>query len=336
MRLLHLTGEDLTALGTGSLVVLDHPAAFWIHGPGADTCLQGLLTNDVVRPGDGSLIYGALLTAKGAIVVDYWVIRAGGGFLLLADAAGRDPSVDLFRRQLPPRLARTTDLTGRVAVLWVLGPADAAERDAIGLLTAQGWAGSAQALAPGRAVCLTSGEDKLWLARAPATAPFSALVAGPAAVIEALGASLLALGHRPGSFAQLHVARVLAGFPTLGAEIGERTLPQEVRYDDIDGVSYDKGCYVGQETVARIHFRGHPNWVLRGVEPIAAPTPADSHDETLTADGKTVGRLTTLVAPDGTPRFGLASVRREIEVGAELASGIGPVRVVQLPFPKPA
>jgi hypothetical protein len=72
------------------------------------------------------------------------------------------------------------------------------------------------------------------------------------------------------------------------------------------------------------------------VEPIAAPTPADSHDETLTADGKTVGRLTTLVAPDGTPRFGLASVRREIEVGAELASGIGPVRVVQLPFPKPA
>jgi folate-binding protein YgfZ len=128
---------------------------------------------------------------------------------------------------------------------------------------------------------------------------------------------------------------VLAGFPTLGSEIGERTLPQEVRYDDIGGVSYDKGCYVGQETVARIHFRGHPNWVLRGLEPIDSATQADGDDEALTADGKTVGRITTIVAPDGTPRFGLASVRKEIEVGAELASGFGPVRVVALPFPKP-
>ena len=336
MRLLHLTEEDLTAVRTASLVVLDHPAAFWIHGPGADTCLQGLLTNDVIKPGDGRMIYGALLTAKGAIVVDYWVIRSAGGFLLLADAAGREPSLDLFRRQLPPRLARTTDLTGRVAVLWLLGPSDAAQRAAVDLLTAQGWSGPPLPADAGAAVCLTSGDDTLRIARAPAAAPFSAVVAGPATVVEALGGSLVSRGHRPGSFAQLRVARVLAGFPSLGAEIGERTLPQEVRYDEIGGVSYDKGCYVGQETVARIHFRGHPNWVLRGVELVAADTAGGDPDEALTADGKTVGRLTSLVAPDGTPRFGLASVRREVEGGAELTSGFGTVRVVELPFPAPA
>ena len=63
----------------------------------------------------------------------------------------------------------------------------------------------------------------------------------------------------------MQAARILAGWPALGAEIDERTLPQEVRYDEIGGVSYTKGCYTGQETVARLHFRGHPNRELRGL-----------------------------------------------------------------------
>ena len=76
---------------------------------------------------------------------------------------------------------------------------------------------------------------------------------------------LVAAGARPGDEGDHHAARILAGWPALGAEIDERTLPQEVRYDEIGGVSYTKGCYTGQETVARLHFRGHPNRELRGL-----------------------------------------------------------------------
>ena len=76
---------------------------------------------------------------------------------------------------------------------------------------------------------------------------------------------LVAAGARPGDEGDHQAARILAGWPALGAEIDGRTLPQEVRYDEIGGVSYTKGCYTGQETVARLHFRGHPNRELRGL-----------------------------------------------------------------------
>ena len=85
------------------------------------TYLQGLLTNDLDKPGDGSLVYGALLTPKGMIVVDAWVLRQGDMFTLIVPPSGRAAALDLFTRQLPPRLARTTDLSGQATVAWLLG-----------------------------------------------------------------------------------------------------------------------------------------------------------------------------------------------------------------------
>jgi glycine cleavage system aminomethyltransferase T len=72
---LTLERERLAEVRHGAVVVTTEPAVFRVQGPGALTCLQGLLTNDLVKPGDNSLVYGALLTPKGALVVDYWVIR---------------------------------------------------------------------------------------------------------------------------------------------------------------------------------------------------------------------------------------------------------------------
>lgn len=92
----------LERLRRGAVLVVGEPAVFWVEGPGALPCLQGLLTNDLDKPGDHSLVYGALLTPKGAIVVDYWVFREPERFVLIAPVEGRLPSQDLFRRQLPP------------------------------------------------------------------------------------------------------------------------------------------------------------------------------------------------------------------------------------------
>jgi len=94
-------------------------------------------------------------------------------------------------------------------------------------------------------------------------------------------------------------------------------------------VSFTKGCYVGQETVARLHYRGKPNRHLRGLRlSEVAPT-----GDELTYDGRTVGRLGSVAV---SPRFGpigLALVRREAPVGSVVAVGDGAQgEVVELPF----
>src|SRR5437773_2242912 len=121
----------------------------------------------------------------------------------------------------------------------------------------------------------------------------------------------------------LELARILAGWPRLGAEVDDKTIPQEVRFDEIGGVSYTKGCYTGQETVARLHFRGHANRQLRGLlfdpEPPAAP--AQGWTAVMHLD-REVGRVTSLAfVPEsgvaGAGRWiGLAVIRREVASGA--------------------
>ena len=95
-------------------------------------------------------------------------------------------------------------------------------------------------------------------------------------------------------------------------------------------MSFTKGCYVGQETVARLYYRGKPNRHLRG---LACAQPVRTGDE-LTFDGRVVGRVGSTAL---SPRFGaiaLALVRREAPVGATVAVGEDQISasVVELPF----
>ena len=86
---LRLDRGRLDRVRHGATVVATTPAVFRVAGPGALACLQGLLTNDLEKPGDGSLVYGALLTPKGMIVVDAWVLRQGDMFTLIVPPSGR-------------------------------------------------------------------------------------------------------------------------------------------------------------------------------------------------------------------------------------------------------
>ncbi|HJS48584.1 MAG TPA: hypothetical protein VJ773_11410, partial [Gemmatimonadales bacterium] len=147
-----------------------------------------------------------------------------------------------------------------------------------------------------------------------------------AEALEVLGTA----GAAPASEAELEALRILAGWPALGAEIDGKTLPQEVRFDEHAGLSYTKGCYVGQETVARLHFRGRANRELRG---LAWEGAGPSGDELLLA-GKPVGQLRSLLVLPGR-WLGLAPVRREVEPGTEVDAGGAPARVIIPPFPTP-
>jgi folate-binding protein YgfZ len=111
---------------------------------------------------------------------------------------------------------------------------------------------------------------------------------------------------------ELELLRIRAGTPAWGKEIDDRVLPAEAGLTE-RAVSFTKGCYPGQEPIARLHYRGHANRGLRVLSLAPAPEPGDE----LAYEGKVVGRITS-VAPVDSGALALAFVRREVPEGAEL------------------
>ena len=313
-----LSTARLQLLRSGAVFVPDTPALFRVAGSGALTCLQGLLTNDLVAPGDGSLVYGAMLTPKGMIVFDTWVFRDGESFTMVTAGSARAAAAELFRRALPPRLAKVTDLTDSHRAAWLLGAA-APERLARTIDAPIAQAARASRAGPG---------DALLLAGGTATAPFTALLIAPAERLEEIAGGFAGGRATTGEAQDLAAAAILAGWPSLGREIDEKTLPQEVRYDEIGGVSYTKGCYTGQETVARIHFRGRVNRSLRGLS-VEGPEPLTERPLMLAEKEIGVAR-SALLLEDRV--LALGQVRREVENGAEVIVSGRKAVVVPLPF----
>jgi len=312
---LTVSREALQALRTGATIVEGRSAIFEVVGPGAIDCLQGLLTNDIVAAGETSLSYGAMLTTKGMILLDPFVVRSDGGAILVLPASSREAALGHYGRVLPPRLARVKERTEEWSVAFLIGPS--VERMLPGVTGEQ---------LPAPSHLNRLGGDLL-LARGNAVMPFDFLVLGAAPSLHNLLAGLQAAGAVPADDASLALRRVLAGWPALGAEVDEKTLPQEVRYEELGAVSYSKGCYTGQEVVARVHFRGHPNRSLRGG--ILPPVPIGP-DRKLQLDGKEVGVLRTTVRLEDRT-LAMATVRREVPADGVLSAACGELRLV--PFP---
>src|SRR5207247_439015 len=148
-----VTPTLVTALYTGALVSRVEAGVVALTGPGAVTSFQGLLTNDVELPGDGSFVYGALLTPKGMIVVDGWAARLGAtvSYTVPAHGGGRDRALAILTRSVPPRLARVSDRTSEVAAYRLAGPGARAVAGAAGRQAPPGAARRhAHRLAPGQ------------------------------------------------------------------------------------------------------------------------------------------------------------------------------------------
>jgi folate-binding protein YgfZ len=131
-----------------------------------------------------------------------------------------------------------------------------------------------------------------------------------------------------GSEQDWEVARIEAGVPQFGHEFDADSMPAEAGLEE-RAISFTKGCYPGQEPVARLHYRGHANRGVRGVRfdggPAAQGTPVE-------VGGAQVGRVTSAIE---SPRFGpigLAVLRREVADGARGDAGGTALTVVVLPF----
>ena len=141
--------------------------------------------------------------------------------------------------------------------------------------------------------------------------------------------ALLAAGAVEVSPEAVEILRVERGTPRFGAEMGTTTMPAEAGIVE-DAVSFTKGCYIGQETVARLHYKGRPNRHLRGLRLSAPAAPGAA----LRLGEKEVGQLGGSVVSPAFGPIGLAILRREAEPGSRLAVGEDGVtaQVVDVPF----
>ncbi len=269
----------------------------WVEGPDAASFLHGLLSNDVEGLAPGQARAALFLDAKGHIQVDVRVRRDGpDAFTLVAPAA------------LGGRLAELLERYHFSEDLDVIGPEE------VNLLSATG-------------------------VPADAAGPAQLVLAGPIPgtldlVVDDADAAIAALGAPEVPAEALEMLRVAAGVPAVGVDTGPATLVQEVGLQD-DAVSFDKGCYLGQETVARVRYRGRVNRLLRGLAlGGAAPVPAGA---AVSVDGREVGRVTSVAVTPDLGAVALAVLRHEVAPGAavDVEGAAEPARVVPLPFPPP-
>jgi folate-binding protein YgfZ len=281
-------------------------------GAQAKQFLQGQVTNEVETLTTGTGCYAALLSPKGKMLGDLRVLDTGAELWLDTERSALQGIFNVLHRAQVGYAAELHKRTLQQGLLSLVGP-DARRVAGAEALPDEEHANAAIAVdgIPARAIVTDLGIDLICDAEQTA----------------ALIAALTARGARRVPEAAAEVLRVEHGRPRYGVDLDDTTIPQEAGLND-RAVSFSKGCYVGQETVARLYYKGKPNRHLRGLR-LSAPVAPGTE---LTAGGRVVGRLGSVaISPEHGP-IGLALVRREVAPGAEVAAGEATATVVALPF----
>ena len=287
--------------------------------------LGGQVTNDIGALGAGTGCEAAFLTHKGRMLGELRVLETGDELLLDTDRASLQDLFDLLRRSSIGYAVELHKRTVQRSLFALVGPtSDDVLRAAGADVPADAENAHVATVVAGhpvRVVRTAFGADVLADAEAGATEPVRAALVSAGAVLTPEEAA--------------DIVRVRAGRPRFDVDLDDATIPQEAGLNE-RLVSFTKGCYVGQETVARLFYKGKPNRHLRGLALEAAEasgTPvhlAPGEDGT---PGREVGRLGTVVDdPDAGPRA-LALLRREAEPGDAVVVGATTATVVALPFP---
>ncbi|HEY7861003.1 MAG TPA: glycine cleavage T C-terminal barrel domain-containing protein [Gemmatimonadaceae bacterium] len=302
-----------------------------LDGPRAAETLTGLVTNDVLALAPGHGLYADALSPKGRIVADIRVFARADHILVDVPPRARAGWDALVRKYINPRSVAYSDVSASQRQIAIAGT------NARAILAAS--AGVARealaALAMYSHLDAGIGGREVMIARVPELEAECYEIFFPADAFGGIWQRLASAGATPAGLLAWDIARIENGRPEWGLDIDESTIPQEANHDELHAISYTKGCYTGQEVVARIHFRGHVNRHLRGLRLGDAEVPRE-HAPLLTLEGKQVGDVRSSAL---SPRFGtiaLVMVRREIEMGSTLAvegdSRGTPGQLVPLPF----
>jgi folate-binding protein YgfZ len=288
-----------------------------LTGPDAKSFLHGQVSNDIEGLVPGRGCYAAFLTHKGKMRGDLRVLDFGDELLLDTERSTLQELFNMIRRYKLGSAVELHKRTIEMGLLSLIGPDARRVAGTHALGTAEH--DNARTEVGGYPVVLV-------------TTDMGVDVFTAADDTAAVRAALESAGAAPVDEAVAEIVRVERGRPRYGFELDEGVIPQEAGLND-RAVSFTKGCYVGQETVARLFYRGKPNRHLRGLRLSGAAATGDP----LRLGEKEVGRLGTVVV---SPTFGpiaLAIVRREASPGDTLAVGDGGVsaEIVDLPFRLP-
>ncbi len=285
-----------------------------LTGSGAKEFLAGQVTNDTEALSPGSGCYAAFLTPKGKMLGDLRVLDLTDELFLDTERTALQALFDMIRRFKIGYDVQLHKRTVECSLLSLIGPQATRISGAEELADTE-HANISKAINGITTILVRTdvGVDLICDASADAT------------VSEAL----MSAGAQPVSEAATEIVRVERGRPRYGIDLDETVIPQEAGLNE-RAVSFTKGCYVGQETVARLYYKGKPNRHLRGVRLTA---PAEPGAE-LRLGERVVGHLSSSVLSPVHGPIGLALVRREAEPGAVIAVGEhgAGAEVIELPF----
>jgi folate-binding protein YgfZ len=286
-----------------------------VTGPDAVDFVQGQVTNDVAALEPGRGCYALLLNPKGRILADLRILMPDRDELWLdgerVPVETAESNLRMYKIGRQVEVERGDSPTDHRAIS-IIGPA---ARDAVKLDPPPDEHAFIRAEVDGASVVAITTDVGIDLI-------FSA---ANAASIEALVSTT-----KPVCEDAAEILRIERGRPRFGVDMSDENLPGELGLEE-RAVSFTKGCYVGQEPVARMHHRGHPNRHLRGLvlsQPARRGDPVTSGNE----DAAGVGTISSATVSPALGPIALSLVRREVEVGAQVLVGGAPAKVVRLPF----
>lgn len=298
--------------GGAGLFDLSSRGRIEVSGAEAVQFLNGMLTNDVAGLKEGAWMHAAFPNPQGRLVASTRIMKRGGAFLFDTEAATYPAVLKHLGRFTLAGDFHVRDLTTESVLLSVQG-ARAAEFVGAAL------GAEAAATARGRVNAVAFGEGHVTVIRATHTSEDGFDLFADAAHAKAVRGALVAAGARPAGHDALEVLRVEAGVPRYGVDASDANVVLEV-VNEAEAVSYTKGCYAGQEIIARIHWRGHVAKQLAGVifDRDAEP-PSDARLRAC-AEEREAGRITSNVfSPRLRRRVALALVKYDfLAPGTEL------------------
>jgi folate-binding protein YgfZ len=289
-------------------------AMLLVKGPDAAEYLQGQLTNDIEALAPERGCYAALLDRKGHLQADMRVLHLETGDIWLDLETG--PAESVLKHLRTYSIGRDVEVEN-VTELWgitsLIGPRASELAGVVGL-------------APEHAQRYRDWEGVEVLAVAT---DLGIDLITPFGQVDRLGELLIAAGAVQVSEAAAEILRVESGRPRFGLDMGPESMPAEAEITE-RAVDFEKGCYIGQEPVARLHYRGKPNRRLRGLR-LSAPA---QHGAPLRLGDREVGTIGTAALSPAHGPIALAVIRREAEDGDQLTVGNGEAtaQVADLPF----
>ncbi len=313
-----LTSDDAALREGAALVERAASDLLELGGPDRLRFLNGLVTCEVKGLAAGAGRYGFLTDLKGRVLADA-VILALEDRLLLELPAGSGPAITAHLRKYV--IADRVEVAEHPDLVPVTLAGPRAAELLAGAPPAAPWSHERREIAGASVVLMCEGRlgaeaFTCWTPASAAPSVRAALAALPGVV---------AVGREA-----LENARIRAGIGRFGQDFGPEHFPQETGAEAM-GVSYTKGCYLGQEIVARIHYRGGVQRALRGLRFAGDPPPLGS---AVLAEGRESGTVTSLATTSDLGAIGLAVLHQRVGPAGssvELSSG-GAAVVVDLPF----